>query len=274
MRRRIIISFLAFLLLSSIGFGQTYSGYVYDQTGNPLKYVNIGIVGKDIGCVSNNDGNYVLEVGAGFEDDTIRFSYIGYESFSMKLSEFDDVLKDVTLYYVHLELQGAVVMPKDFKDVVLGKRYKKRSNFMAGFDGVDKGHELAGFINIRKKTFIESIVIQIVQNTCDTVLTRLNIYLRDGKGWRIVNKKPTYVKIPPKYVGDLVITKGKDSANDIVVDDDIMIALEWLGKKDKGVFYLRGGFPGKSFARKASQGNWKKMPVDVAISVDARQQRR
>lgn len=59
-----IIAIQVFLFyLSTLTFGQsekTISGKVFNEAGETLSYVNIGIVGTSIGTVSEADGTFIL----------------------------------------------------------------------------------------------------------------------------------------------------------------------------------------------------------------------
>lgn len=69
------IFFLFLLLKSTCLFGQNYIGSVKDVNSNEiLQYVSIGIVGKDIGTVSDFDGNYSIDIEPEYDNDTLRFS--------------------------------------------------------------------------------------------------------------------------------------------------------------------------------------------------------
>ena len=54
--------FIIFLLSCNVLlFGQQISGTVFEMDSNlPIEYVNIGIVGKNIGTVSDQNGKYTL----------------------------------------------------------------------------------------------------------------------------------------------------------------------------------------------------------------------
>ena len=67
-----------FIFLSQLSFAQIeISGIIYDENSEePLSYVNIGVVGKNIGTVSNKNGFYQLSIPEKFKDDTSRISMV------------------------------------------------------------------------------------------------------------------------------------------------------------------------------------------------------
>ena len=70
------------LLFSFWSFGQSsiVQGTVTDESGVPLVGVNVVIQGTTIGTISDVNGNYQIEAGAG---STLTFSFVGYLSESV-----------------------------------------------------------------------------------------------------------------------------------------------------------------------------------------------
>jgi len=67
------------------------SGLIQDANGNPISYVNVGIVGTSTGTVSKEDGTYRLFYKSNVnQNDTLRFSIIGYQSQSFLIKEIKD----------------------------------------------------------------------------------------------------------------------------------------------------------------------------------------
>ena len=83
-----LCSFLVcFWLILSLP-AQTIQSRVLDlNTREPIPFVNIGILGKNHGTVSDDAGKFSLEVPkAGWSSsDTLRFSAIGYQSVDVVL---------------------------------------------------------------------------------------------------------------------------------------------------------------------------------------------
>lgn len=67
------IVFLAFLLVCHTAVGQVIKGTLYNADNNqPLEFVNIGIVGKNVGTVADLQGRFSLLVDAAYDDETIE----------------------------------------------------------------------------------------------------------------------------------------------------------------------------------------------------------
>ena len=86
-----IYTLLFVLLLSQFTFGNTItiSGKVLNNKQQALQYVSIGIINKTIGTVSDKYGSFTLKLNEDqvSENDTLRFSMIGYSSKSFSVSE-------------------------------------------------------------------------------------------------------------------------------------------------------------------------------------------
>jgi hypothetical protein len=64
------------------------SGIVLDAaTNEPLLFANIEVQGKSRGTVSNSEGRFLLDTSDLLSDDTIVFSYIGYETIKISLED-------------------------------------------------------------------------------------------------------------------------------------------------------------------------------------------
>lgn len=257
-----------FTLSCYVAVGQNYSGTVYDDSGESMSYVNIGVVGKNVGTASGIGGEYSLDIAPEFDNDTICFSYLGYKSVSMTVAEFRKNSKDIVLIPHAVEIASIVVRPIKTKEVRLGKKYRNNSVLIGFSEGVDRGNEIGVIYKIKKRTFLKTVVVQINENSCDTLNTRLNIYQKDGDSWKHINIKPIYVKIKPNQVGDLRIDLSKVCEEEIVVEDDIMVSLECIEDIDEGDIYFKGGLFGtKTLVRETSQGDWEKIPLGIGVGI-------
>ena len=70
---------LFFLLLAYNLQAQLITAKVLDaETRQPLPFVNIGILNKNLGTVSDEHGDFLLQLNPEFPLDTLRFSMIGF----------------------------------------------------------------------------------------------------------------------------------------------------------------------------------------------------
>jgi len=75
MKSKLSLSIILFCLFNTLHGQKTIAGSVIKQENNtPIAYVNIGIVGKNIGTVSDKDGKFNLLIEAQYMYDSLLFS--------------------------------------------------------------------------------------------------------------------------------------------------------------------------------------------------------
>ncbi|CAG5085191.1 carboxypeptidase-like regulatory domain-containing protein [Parvicella tangerina] len=80
-------------ILSSIALSpfSQIEGLIYNRTTNlPLSFANIGLVGSTKGCVSNEDGQFSLNVSDDLSTLRIRISAVGIESIELPASSISE----------------------------------------------------------------------------------------------------------------------------------------------------------------------------------------
>jgi|TARA_B110000881_G_scaffold210121_1_gene217142 hypothetical protein len=104
MKKLIKFYFHIFLLcfpLCLFGQNNFFNGKVFDfETKEPLPFANIFIEGKSIGTISNSLGEFVLDLEIANNNDSVIFSYMGYENFKVSTKD----IKEFELIYLHKSL--------------------------------------------------------------------------------------------------------------------------------------------------------------------------
>ena len=97
-----------FLLSGSIGLSaQTVSGTVVDDAGVPLPGVGVLVKGTTRGTITNQDGNYSIEVG-NLQEDVLIFSFIGMKTTDVQINGETEI--DITLSSQYEMLDEIVVV--------------------------------------------------------------------------------------------------------------------------------------------------------------------
>ena len=82
------LSCFPFFLFAQNNF---FNGKVFDfETKEPLSFANIFIEGKSIGTVSNSQGEFILDIEIANNNDSIIFSYMGYENFKISTKDIEE----------------------------------------------------------------------------------------------------------------------------------------------------------------------------------------
>lgn len=260
---------LFFLLYCNTLFGQNISGIVINSKSKvPVEYVNVGIVMKNIGTVSDFNGKYSLSIDSQFDNDTLLFSSIGYLPFAIKIADLNkggssNILLKEKVY----ELREVIVKPRTFKPRTLGvtTHFKK---IAAGFKDNLLGYELGILMHVKKSAVIKRVNINIAGCSYDSIFFRLNIYKVVGKGnFENILSNPIYVRMSKAEVKEEI--KVDLQSQHIVVDGDFLVTLEHVKDLGKGYLYFCAGLMDKTYYRKTSQGEWNTASVGISISVDA-----
>src|SRR5687767_10795194 len=116
MLQRIVYS-LVFVLTAMVSLAQSsVSGTVKDaQTREPLVYASVQIPGVS-GATTNEQGNFSLNLPAGFDHGMLIVSFIGYQSDSIKVSAGQSKIT-VLLKPDMSTLQEVVVISGTMKEV-------------------------------------------------------------------------------------------------------------------------------------------------------------
>ena len=94
-KNRNLITLVITLLMPMFIYGQSISGKVTDETGNPLIGANVVVEGTDLGAASMEDGTYSISIGEG--SYTVMTSVIGYTSSTKSIDVSGDVTLDFNL---------------------------------------------------------------------------------------------------------------------------------------------------------------------------------
>lgn len=232
------------------------------DTGEPLAFVNVGVVGKDVGTVTNETGTCKIALVDSLYNDSLKFSMLGYSPVAFLVRDFvqraehDNGL--VELKPTSYALREVKVKPRKTKTRVLGRQTESRY-VQAGFKSNQLGCEAGVLVNVKKGSvaFVKSFSASVSNNEYDTLFFRLNIYsLKDGM--------PHENILPHNVILRSTVKSGVIHANlesyNIVLEEDAVVSLEWI--KDlggtNGLFFsaVLGGGP--VYYRHTSHGNWQK----------------
>lgn len=241
------------------------SGRVTDaKTGNGVMFVNIGVLNKGIGTVSDENGNYSLQLNLSAANDTVKFSCIGYDDFIITVANLNAQAGLVKLSPKPTILNTVVIKPKFVKKLELGVN-STTDQVTGGFMSNDLGSELATLLpyNKKKPAHLKKVFISISESGYDSVFFRLNVYkVKKGFPGDNMLQQPIYIKSAIKN-GVIAVDL---SAYDISFTEPVAVSIEWLKDLGQGQLYFSCKlFKGQSFARKTSQAAWEKIPVGVGI---------
>ncbi|MCG8309023.1 MAG: carboxypeptidase-like regulatory domain-containing protein [Cytophagales bacterium] len=118
---------LTFFLLTQVGFAQHISikGRITDpESGSGVSFAHVGICGKSVGTVANDNGEYEFHMPDHVRNDTLCATAIGYETHKIPVSDL------LGLSYYDIQLQPQIsyldnILIKDER--VTGKRVIRKA---------------------------------------------------------------------------------------------------------------------------------------------------
>ncbi|MGB5646429.1 MAG: carboxypeptidase-like regulatory domain-containing protein [Muriicola sp.] len=269
-----------FFGILQFGYGQRdYKGIILDKdTNEPIPFVNIGFPKKGVGTVSDEQGFFHLEFEANQFNptDILQFSSLGYGTINKTVSELNFSYNEYPKIYMVPEaeqLKEVVVTDAglfEYKDPI---GYKNGGHQFYGYwkDNVALGGELATKIRIKKGLRkLDEFTFEVLGNTSDSVLVRINFYNTDGNdGFPGTNINTSGKNVLHTIKSAPGVSRVNLSAYDLFVRDDFIVSLELLkvyGKSKIGlVLAAANNRFTDSFKKYSSQDKWGIMN-DVAMA--------
>ncbi|MCB0447186.1 MAG: carboxypeptidase-like regulatory domain-containing protein, partial [Gelidibacter sp.] len=181
------------------------TGIVLDnKTNAPLPYVNIGILNKEFGTVTDSNGKFILNLKEEFVNDTIRISSIGYKPVEFLVKNMTQKRQPISIKLEEQisELGEVVITAKAYKKKTLGN--KTESKFIStGFSYDQLGAEMGIKINVRKNpTFVDAFNFNVSYNRLSAKsIFRVNFYsIENNKPKENILTENILVSIEPKQV--------------------------------------------------------------------------
>ena len=184
-------------MLPGILFCQSRTGRILSsETGSGVAYVNIGLIGKNLGTVSDQNGNFKIDLTKANDNDSVRFSMIGYGSKTLTVSKLrGDSLKNIYLTPVNYNIEEIKVTYHKPKNLRIGNPVET-NDLRSGFSNNDLGSELGIKAFVKKKVVLKNVNLDVAVCTYDSVIYRLNIYQTDNQiDYRNILKEPIYIFI-------------------------------------------------------------------------------
>ncbi len=218
-----------------------FKGKVIDkEEKDALSYSNIFVFRKNIGTVSNNDGEFVLKIPESMSGDTIVVSCLGYRQQLFPVSQLTD--KDYTISLepnsVQLkEIRVTVVNPEEIVSKILAKisiNYSRETEMMTSFY-----REVLKQDN--KYIDVAEALIDIRKAAYDNVFTQDKVKVIRGR--KNENVKPFQfvdfkIQGGPYYITKLDVMKTLDSFLDPEYRDLYKYSMDGIVDVDNRATYL------------------------------------
>lgn len=214
------------------------SGIILNEKEEPLSYVNIGIIGTSLGTVSDENGGFKLYFEETIsEEDTIRFSSIGYftHDFSIKELRGKEDFK-LEMKVSNNTLTEVVVLPDFEKTKTKGnKNTDARMNVNYSISkkpNQNLGAEIGRKFKIKKTTHLKKVRFFIAANNFDTVRFRINIYhLKKRKPGENILSQNIIKEVVGKKMGWIEVDL---TPYQILSNKSVVVGVEWIHHSKNG----------------------------------------
>lgn len=251
-----LIFLLCFPLVA--GAQEVLSGRITDSLGLSVPYVNIGVVGKGKGTVSNSKGQYQIDLTGVAPKDSIYFSHLNYYRRAFAVKDLQRDPKVVLVEHV-FELPSFTVSQKKPKlQTIKGMGVNVGKVYYIGEDVLNK-EEIGNIITLKHTYLAKEFELPILENTMPNLVLRLQILkIEDDGTLTPLVEKPIYLSIPQnsqkqKIVQELqvVLPKGR-----------IWVGLRAVEGSGDGLFGFEGNLSG---GYELKDGVFKKFELSMGV---------
>jgi hypothetical protein len=287
--KNILLLALSFIFNQS-SFSQTkiLEGKILSDS-NPVSYASIGIIGKDIGTVADENGHFkiIIEMNKiSLNKDTIIVSGLGYTSKSLSVKDlsFDSNSPVIiNLEKIDVALNEVVVRPKKIKEKKFGNSWvytlTSTSIFSNGEDVDDAlGRETGMVLKIDSSIKVKDFNFYVTGSQFKSVKFRLQFY-------DLAGEEPVLIPVSKDILFDVTSSKGWVKVDlvpyNIYIDgkDKIGVTMQWiksepLNKKSR-YFVVSAGvslFSKGGLSRLKSGAAWrfpKKYSLSLYLTADS-----
>ncbi len=237
-----------------------FHGKVFEaSTKKQIPFVSIGIPGKNVGTVSDANGNFKVLIPNNNLQDSLKFFAFGFKPLSFNISDLEK--RDSVIIFMKetaVDLDEIVVKPENLTYKKLGVKHYSTSNCTGFVDATGnwKGSEAAVLFHNSKNIFLEYFAFYVIQNKyTDSLLFRLNFYKTTNKNWvgASFTKKSIVFKIC-RQQGEIKIPL---SEYNIQTKEDFFVSMECLMEElDIRKFCYSGSLKTPSYYKVKSFSKW------------------
>ncbi len=266
---------LFFLLAASAFHGQIISGTIISKNENhPIPYVKIGIEKKSIGTISDEKGNFSIDLSNTDPQQKIKIEVPGFDPYQETIQNFKKYdQQKIFLTEKTKNIKEITIKPKKLVDKNWGVNTKTKSVMYSvnpQFRKEDFLGETALAFNAKKKSKIKNINLNIASYTSDKpVIMRYSIYSeKDGFPDENILDEEITVELTSDMIKDGTYTLDVNDHN-IWVHGKFFIGIQFL-KEFEGRVNISAALFKTGFIRKF-YGDWTKVTLAApAINIDVK----
>lgn len=269
------LNLLFCVFTAGLYFSQTISGTILSKDENqPIAYVKIGVDKENIGAVTDEKGNFSIDLSKANTSGKIKIEVAGYESFTENISDFTKQnSRKIYLKEKIKNIQEVKLRPKKLVDKNWGVNTKTKSVMYSvnpAFKKEDFLGETALEFKASKKSKIKNINLNIASITTDRpVIMRYTIYNeKNGFPSESILDEEITVELTKDKIIDQTFTLDVNDKN-IWVQGKFFVGIQFL-KEFEGRLNISAALFRTGYLRKF-YGDWQKMKIAApAINIDVK----
>ena len=264
--------------------GQTnIFGVCVDSLGEPVEYVNIGIANTSCGIMTNAQGHFSFNIPDSLLEKSVTFSHISYENYTMPISELirdlsktnnigEDGFK-IILAANSYSLQTVVVTASKNKNTRIINLNSRGVRIPKGYGMYeypnthkddDRYKNFGVLFDLKNKTWIRQIELDIFKSTFDTLRYRVVAYRVENDNYTPIIHAPYYFNIEKSDEKQHIECNLSDL--NICEQGTIYIGFETV-KVSKGRFFLPAFAMTNTYFRNMATGGEYKRPFGFGLQV-------
>lgn len=264
-----------FLLAVSTFNAQVISGTIISKNENqPISYVKVGVEKKSIGTISDEKGNFSIDLTNVDPQQKVRIEVPGYEQYTEAVQDFKkhDAQK-IFLKEKIKNIKEIAIRPKKLVDKNWGVNTKTKSVLYSVNPAMSKNDflgETALEFNAKKRSKIRNINLNIARYTStEPVLMRYSIYSeKNGFPDKNILDEEITVELTEDMIKDGTYALNVDDHN-IWVQGKFFVGIQFL-KEFNGSIKISAALFRTGFIREF-YGDWMKMSIAApAINIDVK----
>ncbi|MBD2769895.1 carboxypeptidase-like regulatory domain-containing protein [Hymenobacter sp. BT664] len=281
-RRLATLCLLSSLSNTVYAQSESIAGQALNQsTQAPLPYASVGVLGRPVGTVADEQGRFSLRIPPEYDADSLRISLVGYRPLTMTVRAFRQrtcpagpPCPVLLVAAAQTALSEVVVRPKG-RAVrrVLGNSSNSKYASMT-FDNNDLGNQVGQLIRIKRPTMLEQVSFHINKCTYDSLFYRVNVYRLGPNGMpderRNILPEAVYVRLAKAQTADRIRLDLSRYQLWLEPDEHVAVCLELVRDLGPGKLHLTATIlGGPVFVKEGGVGEgWQKVGA-FGMGIDA-----
>jgi hypothetical protein len=238
------------------------------ETNSPIQFVNIGVVDKNKGTVSDLEGKFKIKFSQNFASDSLTISHVIYKTIKNPIKNSKDLVIPLELY--NNQLPEVAVSNKKKKNRKIGvKSYNPllwASTMSKEMDIIESAKQIK--IPNNKTVRVKDVNFYLRRGfEADSAVIRINFYesLDDRPGDKIIFENIIQRKLIDQGWINIDLTKYS-----VYLEEDFFVGVEIIPTSKKPLKIFMGGIltKGNAFMRNSSLGKWTDQKAAPSINVE------